>query len=701
MADGDAEPEAIVTVYSGNVELENSMGVLGGTGVDLAPGPHWVEAYLTLDSAGALHLYADDESTEKLMAWELGEESDVAPSDVRKNCLIVHHVRVAMRREEPRRASVRHGAMANGRTGIEFRTARFMSTLGWVKAIEKVLDSVLDGVAPLRPRTDSYDPYSPGGTPRGASKATTPRSPLAPAPPLAVSPRSAQPRTRAASSPAARSTSLRRGVLAKRGVLSGRACPASPRTAPPSVTAVEPGPPTASPLAAERSGGVVAVMRKPAAAGRRSPGKSKSARLPSMSVVAGVVHRPGDIWVQLPDAARGRSYYCNQRTKDVSWTAPPAGAELWVQYADPVRGTVFYGNVATGETSWLPPGATSSPASAAAALAAAAASATALSAGAENAGLLASPAASAAVAERRRTPRALSISGRSILSEAISPSPSPSPRGSVNRSSSVSAPTSGRSSLASRSRTSTLGSPRVAGEMGSGPAAGPASRSPLNRRMASQSSGDVLASPTSPRASLLPRCRTHAAIAPETWQQYTDAASGRVYWGNARSGETTWTDPTFVARPPATRAEAGVTAVVPAPLPASAPAPAVASPRTSLVRRASRNSARAAAASSPAASPRSSLARRASRNCSLAHASRGSIEAAAGGIEGIAEDDGTAAASVARDAAAEPSVAPRGGLGPGGRERVKKRRTATAQEDFAHRRGSELFRLAHMDLGKS
>ncbi|CAE7555054.1 Wwp1 [Symbiodinium natans] len=66
-------------------------------------------------------------------------------------------------------------------------------------------------------------------------------------------------------------------------------------------------------------------------------------------------------WSQCKDAASGRVYYCNERTRQSFWDLPAALPPGWDQALDKSSGRVYYYNERTGERFWdlpapLPPG---------------------------------------------------------------------------------------------------------------------------------------------------------------------------------------------------------------------------------------------------------------------------------------------------------------------------------------------------------
>ena len=479
-------------VHSGPVKVENH----GGHGAfRAADAEQWVSAHLQLDSAGGLHLYESERCTKKITSWYLGEESEVAPSEIRNNCLIVRHVRTVAAEDAlqlpglellteaeaekadadaERAAHAAHvgGRTADGRTAIEFLTARFMSSLNWVKAIEHVLDDLIDTAWLASPvKTKRKTKTKSTTTKKKKKKKSKTKEELF---------------DRRSSAPAA----------------------------------------LASPASYAKKPRGTHKKQRAQSVKRRSP-RRLSKRLSKMSIApAG----GNDIFVQLMDKERGRKYYCNQRTREVTWSAPPAEAQLWVQYDDP-SGTgsskVYYGNAATGETSWLLPGTVALDATA-----------------------MVLPAAKNAVEQ------VLGDGGRALVAAALSASASPRPSSS-----------SSSSSLSLRVRRSSLRRRSLSSSSGSGVSASPRAsprRSSLARSssgraraglhsMASRSAFDVLASPQSTAAAAAPAGHSRSASAPvrstlaEGWTQYTDETSGRSYWANAQSGASQW-DPPLAAR---------------------------------------------------------------------------------------------------------------------------------------------------------
>lgn len=87
---------------------------------------------------------------------------------------------------------------------------------------------------------------------------------------------------------------------------------------------------------------------------------------------------PGDAWTEKVDPNSGKAYYYNKVTKETTWTrpaamaahteavsqpsvppavTPPAGKEEWVPKVDPASGKTYYYNKATKATTWTNPAA--------------------------------------------------------------------------------------------------------------------------------------------------------------------------------------------------------------------------------------------------------------------------------------------------------------------------------------------------------
>jgi hypothetical protein len=64
-----------------------------------------------------------------------------------------------------------------------------------------------------------------------------------------------------------------------------------------------------------------------------------------------------DHWIEQNDPTTGRTFYTNQVTGESSWTNPNEGVAQseWVASVDPTSGRTFYTNSTTGESSWVEP----------------------------------------------------------------------------------------------------------------------------------------------------------------------------------------------------------------------------------------------------------------------------------------------------------------------------------------------------------
>eukprot|EP00931_Biecheleriopsis_adriatica_P004486 TRINITY_DN106144_c0_g1_i1.p1 TRINITY_DN106144_c0_g1~~TRINITY_DN106144_c0_g1_i1.p1 ORF type:complete len:892 (+),score=140.00 TRINITY_DN106144_c0_g1_i1:140-2815(+) len=88
------------------------------------------------------------------------------------------------------------------------------------------------------------------------------------------------------------------------------------------------------------------------------------------SMLAGLSAKPADDWSEHVDPTTGEVFYCNIKTGVSTWTKPTepctdvsnaatdsgtAKASVWSEHVDPVSGNAFYHNATTGETTWTMP----------------------------------------------------------------------------------------------------------------------------------------------------------------------------------------------------------------------------------------------------------------------------------------------------------------------------------------------------------